>query len=181
MSQQARVTSVEGLEIFRSQLIVCLEKLTGAVDNVGDEVMRTRVWLENDRRLQLEGDLKRQAKALEMAQQELFSSRISNLQPSSLDRQMAVRKAKQKFDETMQKLTVLKKWNRQFESEVDPLAKQVEKLRTMLGTDMEEAVVFLTQAIKTLDEYARMRPPADGSATPASTVGADDQTGGAAL
>ncbi|MGV3757727.1 MAG: hypothetical protein ACO1QS_20285 [Verrucomicrobiota bacterium] len=180
MSQQARVSSVEDLERFRSQLIVYLEKLTGAVDNVTDEVMRTRAWLENDRRLQLEGDLKRQAKVLEMAQQELFSSRISNLQPSSLDRQMAVRKAKQKFDETMEKLTVLKKWNRQFESEVDPLAKQVEKLRTLLGTDMQDAVVFLTQAIKTLDEYARMRPPSNGAATP-SSVETGDQTGEAAV
>jgi len=180
MSQQARVSSVEDLERFRSQLIIYLEKLTGAVDNVTDEVMRTRVWLENDRRVQLEGDLKRQAKALEMAQQELFSSRISNLQPSSLDRQMAVRKAKQKFDETMQKLTVLKKWNRQFESEVDPLAKQVEKLRTLLGTDMQDAVAFLTQAIKTLDEYARMRPPSNGAATQ-NSVETGGQTGSAAV
>lgn len=160
MSQQARVTSVEALELFRSQLIVHLEKLTGAADNVTDEVMRTRVWLENDRRMQLESDLRKQAKLLELAQQELFSSRISNLQPSSLDRQMAVRKAKLKLDETMQKLAVLKKWNRQFESEVDPLAKQVDKLRTMLGTDMQEAVAFLTQTIKTLDDYARARPSA---------------------
>jgi predicted RNA-binding protein with EMAP domain len=173
MSQQARVTSVEALELFRSQLIVHLEKLTGAADNVSDEVMRTRVWLENDRRMQLEADLRKQAKILEMAQQELFSSRISNLHPSSLERQMAVRKAKQKFDETMEKLTVLKKWNQHFESEVEPLAKQVDKLRTLLGTDMQEAVAYLTQTIKTLDEYARMRAqptvsqnqPADGGTT----------------
>lgn len=170
MSHRAHVTSVEALETFRSQFIVHLEKLTAAVDNVSDEVIRTRVWLENDRCLQLEADVRRRAKILETAQQELFSSRISSLEPSTLDRQMAVRKAKQALDETLQKLTILKKWRRQFESEVEPLAKQVEKLRTLLGTDMEKAVAFLTQIIKTLDDYARLNPPppAATEASPAS-------------
>lgn len=174
MADRAQVTSVEALEIFRSHLIVYVEKLTNAVDDVTDEVMRTRVWLENDRRLQLESELRRRAKALEMAQQELFSSRISNLEPSTLDRQMAVRKAKNAVDETMQKLTVLKKWNRQFESEVDPLAKQVEKMRTMLGTDMAEAVAFLTQAITTLEAYARLAPPSI-SQVPASVTATESE------
>ncbi|MCD6051749.1 MAG: hypothetical protein K0Q55_3158 [Verrucomicrobia bacterium] len=159
MSQRAHVTSVEALELFRSQLIVYVEKLTGATDDVNDEVMRTRVWLANDQLQHLQAQARRQAKVLEMAQQELFSSRISTLEPSTLDRQLAVRKAKLALDETLNKLTTVKKWNRQFESEVAPLAKQVEKLRTMLGTDMEKAVMFLTQAINTLDDYARIKAP----------------------
>ena len=171
MSQNAHVTSLDALETFRSQLIVYLEKLTAAVDDVSDDVMRTRVWLENDQRMHLEGEVRRRSKILEMAQQELFSSRISSLEQSTLDRQMAVRKAKNALDETMQKLTILKQWDRRFESEVDPLAKQIDKMRTMLGTDMEQAVSFLTQAIKTLDEYARLMPPpaAGSSAAEGST------------
>lgn len=182
MSQNANVTSLEALERFRSQLIIYLEKLTMAVDDVTDDVIRTRVWLENDQRLHLEGEVRQRAKVLEMAQQELFSSRISSLEPSTLDRQMAVRKAKQKLDETMQKLTVLKKWNRLFESEVDPLAKQLEKMRTMLGTDMEQAVAFLTQSVKLLDEYARISlpvtgGPAAGAAPPATEDSATESSG----
>jgi len=165
MAQNAHITSLDALETFRSQLIVYLEKLTAAVDDVSDDVMRTRVWLEHDQRLHLESEVRRRAKILEMAQQELFSSRISSLEQSTLDRQMAVRKAKNALDESMQKLAILKQWDRSFESEVDPLAKQIDKMRTMLGTDMEQAVVFLTQAIQTLDEYARLSPPP--AATPA--------------
>ncbi|HEY1173510.1 MAG TPA: hypothetical protein VGH19_19250 [Verrucomicrobiae bacterium] len=172
MADRAQVTSVEALEIFRSHLIVYVEKLTNAADDVTDEVTRTRVWLENDRRLQLESELRRRAKVLEMAQQELFSSRISNLEPSTLDRQMAVRKAKNAVDETMHKLTVLKKWNRQFESEVDPLARQVEKMRTMLGTDMTEAVTSLTQMITILEAYVRLAAPDAGQA--AATAASPD-------
>ena len=162
MSQRAHVTSVEALETFRSQLIVHIEKLTGATDDVNDEVMRTRVWLANDQLQHLLGLARRQSKVLEMAQQELFSSRISSLETTTMDRQLAVRKAKLALDETLNKLTTVKKWNRQFESEVAPLAKQVEKLRTMLGTDMEKAVAYLAQTINTLDDYARIKPPAAG-------------------
>lgn len=165
MAQNAHITSLDALETFRSQLIVYLEKLTAAVDDVSDDVMRTRVWLEHDQRLHLEGEVRRRAKVLEMAQQELFSSRISSLEQSTLDRQMAVRKAKNALDESMQKLTVLKQWNRRFDSDIHPLSKQIDKMRTLLGTDMEQAVVFLTQAIQTLDEYARMSPPPSASSS----------------
>lgn len=171
MSTKANISSIDALATFRAQLIVALEKLTTAVDDASDDVSRTRVWLQHEQRMFWEGELKRRAKILEMAQQELFSSRISSLEPSTLDRQMAVRKAKNAVDEAMTKLQVLKKWNRVFDSEVEPLGRQLDKVRGVLSGDMVEAVAFLTQAVKALDDYTRItsQAPAVSLAAPAPT------------
>ena len=45
MPERAHVTSVDALELFRSQLIVYLSKARPALDEVSAEVVRTRVWL----------------------------------------------------------------------------------------------------------------------------------------
>jgi hypothetical protein len=170
MSIKANISSIEALATFRGQLITSLEKLLGAVDDASDDVSRIRMWLQQEKRLFWENELKRRAKVLEMAQQELFSSRISNLEPSTLDRQMAVRKAKSAMDEAMMKLQVLKKWNRVFDSEVEPLGRQLDKVRGVLSGDMVKAVAFLTEAIKTLDEYMRLSVQDAGAAKAASSV-----------
>jgi hypothetical protein len=51
---------------------------------------------------------------------------------------------------------------------VDPLVKQMEKLHSVLAHDMVQAVAFLTQAVKTLEAYAEVAPPAvaPGAAPP---------------
>lgn len=170
MSTTANVSSIDALATFRAQLIVNLEKLVSAVDDASDDVSRTRIWLQHEQRMHWENELKRRAKKLEAAQQELFSSRISSLEPSTLDRQMAVRKAKASLDEAMEKLQVLKKWNRVFDSDVEPLGRQLDKVRGVLSSDMVEAVAFLTQAVKALDEYTRITqtPIASAPASPSA-------------
>ena len=53
--QQAKVTSLDALEAFRSSAIVFASKARRAVDQASDEVRRTRYWLEGDRRTFWEG------------------------------------------------------------------------------------------------------------------------------
>jgi hypothetical protein len=113
-----------------------------------------------------ENELRRRARALEEAQQALFSAKLSNLREASALEQMAVQRTKRALDDAEAKLRTLKQWNRVFDSRVWPLVKQMEKLHTVLTNDMVKAVAFLTQAISTLDEYAEVAPPpAAGPAT----------------
>src|SRR5260221_13356732 len=79
MPERAHVTSVEVLEAFRASLILYLSKARPTVEEVSAEVLRTRLWLENDQRVLWEGQVRRRTKALEQAQQALSSARMSNL------------------------------------------------------------------------------------------------------
>ena len=170
MTNQAHVTSVEALNAFRSTLINYVSKARPTLEEVSGDVLRTRVWLQIDQRLHWENQVRRHSLEMERAQAALSSARMSSFREASTVEQMAVRKAKHALDEAEAKLRILKHWNREFDSRVDPLVKQLEKLHTVLSNDMVKASAYLAEAIKTLAAYAEMAPPSivTDSAAPAS-------------
>src|SRR5579872_4263507 len=121
MPQKAHVTSLDAVELFRSNLIVYLSQARPALDEVAAEVSRTRSWLETDQYLHWESQLRRRFKDLEQAQQALFSSRLGALRKETAAEQMAVHRAKAAVAEADLKLRILRKWNRDFEGRVQPL------------------------------------------------------------
>jgi len=157
MAEQAHVSSVDAIEIFRAELIAYLSKTRPIVEDACDEILRTREWIENDRRLYWEQQARRRGRALEDAQQALFSAKLSNLRDVRTAEQMAVTKARRQLEEAHGKLRKVRKWMRDFDHEVQPLLKELEHLRSLLGSDLPKAALHLAQVIKTLDAYARVR------------------------
>ena len=164
MPERAHVTSVEALESFRASLILYVSKARPTLEEVSADVVRTRLWLQNDQRTHWENQVRRRAKTLEQAQEALSSARMSHLREASTTEQMAVHRAKRALEEAEAKLKQLKQWNREFDSRVEPLVKQLEKLHNVLANDMLLAGAYLAQAIDTLAAYADIAPP---SAAPA--------------
>ena len=158
MPTRANVTSVEALEAFRANLIVYLSKARPALEEVSDDVIRTRVWLESDRRVFWEREVRRRTQKLQDAQQALFSAEISALREVSAAERMALIKAKRALEGAEEKLKVVKRWIRDFGNQVEPLAKKMEKLESVLVTSMPKAVAYLAQAVKTLDAYSEVVP-----------------------
>jgi len=156
MPERAKVTSLEAIEAFRSRLIVYREKAGRVLDEVAEEVLRTRMWLENDRITFWEGQIRRKNKELEMRQQELFSAQISGMRDASFVQQQAVQKARQALRDAEDKLRLVKVWNRQYDQRVEPMGKQVEKFRHNISHDLASALAYLDQVIKTLAEYSEI-------------------------
>lgn len=167
MSQQAHVTSLEAIELFRSNLIVYLSQARPALEEVSAEVSRTRIWLETQQTQHWENQMRKRLKELEQAQQALFSARLGALRKETSAEQFAVHRAKAAVAEADLKLRVLKKWNREFEGRVQPLVKQMEKLHMVLSNDMVKAVTYLAQAINTLAAYAEKAAAIRGPGGPA--------------
>ena len=167
MATRAKVTSVDALEMFRSQLIVYLSKARPAMEEISSDVARIRTWLEHDQRIYWEKEVRRRMKKLEDAQQALFSAEISNLREAMMVEKMAVHKARRALDEADEKLKIVKKWTREYGHRVDPLAKQLEKLHTLLVTEMPKAVTYLGETVKTLHDYAEISKPLADKPLPA--------------
>jgi hypothetical protein len=83
MPERAKVTSLEALEDFRAKLIVYRDKASRVLDEVSDDVTRTRVWLESERPAYWQNQIRRLNRDLETAQQELFSAQLSGLRDAS--------------------------------------------------------------------------------------------------
>jgi hypothetical protein len=158
MSNRAKITSVEALETFRTNLIVYLSKARPTLDEVGSDVNRIRTWLENEQRTFWEGQLRRRNKQLQEAQQALFSAEISGLREATMVERLTVNKAKRAVDEAEAKLKLIKRWSREFNNHVEPIARQLGKLQSLLTTEMPNAVAYLGKAAQTLNEYADVSP-----------------------
>ena len=150
----AHVTNLESLERFRSSLVLFLERANLILDEVGEEVKRTRIWLQTEQRLKLALEMKRIHRELETLEAELFSARLSDLAQKKTGAQMLVnqkRRETRELEDTQRKVAG---WLRNYDSIVETEAKKVEKLRHHLDTDMVRAVTYLNEAIRQLNAYS---------------------------
>ena len=170
MPESARVSSIEAIAAFRARLLVFLTKSRPALEEVSGEIMRTRLWLQNDQRIHWEGQIRQRAKKLETAQHELYSARLARIREVTTAEQSAVNKTRRALDEAEEKLRTLKRWNRDFDSQVEPLVKQVDKLQTFLVHDLTKAGVHLAQILKSLDAYANAGAPSMPASAPATAA-----------
>ena len=166
MAQQARITSLDDLESFRTSLIIFMGKANRALDLVGDEVKRTRYWLQNEQTLHWQQQIKRRQKILDQASQELLSARNSEFKDSLSVQQMAVRKAKAAVVEAEEKLAVIKTWCRNYDHETDPRVRKLESLRHFLENDVPKAIAYLAQAQRTLESYTERSSLIDAPPAP---------------
>jgi len=190
MAEKAQVTAVAAIDEFRSQLVLYMSKARPTLEEVTSDVVRLRGWLETDQRMALEGLVRRRGKELEQAQAALSSARMAILRSESGAEQMAVQRSRRVLEEVEGKLKRLKHWNREFDSRVEPLARQLEKLHTFLANDLVQAVAHLARIVETLWAYTDAAPAVtDGSTIPPSSpspaeadagTAGEKQTGGEA-
>jgi len=167
MPDRAKLTSLEAIQDFRTSLLVFLSKARPTLEEAANEVHRTRGWLDNDRRVFWESQLRRRRRKLEDAEAELFSQRLSKLQQVSMAQQAMVLKARREVEEAEEKLRVIKRWARDFENRTEPLLKQMEKLNNLLAVEVPNGSAYLAEIIDTIQKYADILAP-DGSAPPPS-------------
>jgi chromosome segregation ATPase len=154
MADIAQVRSIDELDAFRSKLIVFQSKARKAVDQASEEVRRMRLWLDSDRQPFWEAQVKKRLRLLEQAQQELLSARMSEFVDNPVVQQQNVRKAKAALEEAEEKLRAVKHWIRNFETTVQPMAKKLEGVTGFIDFDIPQAIMSMSQFIRTLDAYA---------------------------
>jgi hypothetical protein len=159
MADRAQVTSFEAVESFRADLIVFLSRARAVLEEASDDVLRTRLWVQNDQRRLWEGETRVRYRKLEEARSELFNAKLSQFQDSTALQLMAVQRAERAAREAEAKLALLKKWDRDLENRTDPLVKQVTQLHGFLTIDMGRAVAYLVQVVKALEAYADVATP----------------------
>lgn len=165
MAANVHVTSIDALGAFRSDLIVFRTAALQVIDEVSSEVQRMRQWIRHEQRLYWESEIRRRQKKHDQALQELMGARMSSLQDSTAAQQSAVTKARRALHEAEDKQRAVKYWDRNFDLAVDPIAKQLGSLRTVLEHELPRALAYLANAQLALDAYSER--PAAPEAAPA--------------
>jgi hypothetical protein len=159
MPDQAHVTSSEAIEFFRASLITYIAKARPWLEDACDEVFRTRDWLQTDRRIHWENEIRRRTRALEEAQAALFSARMSNLRDARAAETMAVERAKRAVVEAEEKLKQIKRWSIEFDQRAQVLVKELEHVRSLIATDMPKGAAHLAQIVQRVEAYAGVAKP----------------------
>jgi hypothetical protein len=176
MPERAHVTSVEALEAFRASLIVYLSKARPALEEVSADLVRMRLWLEQDQRRYWENQVRYRARLLQEAEANLFSARLSPLRDASAVEQTAVLHARRALSEAEDKLRYVKGWARKFLAECEPMMRPIASLEGLLAHDLARGVVWLTEAVKNLEAYADVRRELATHSPPVAAM-ADATTG----
>jgi predicted nucleic acid-binding Zn-ribbon protein len=171
MPEQAQITSIEAIEAFRSQLVVYLAQMRPVLDETTNEVLRTRAWLEDDRKRYWQQELRLRARKLEDARQELFNANMSRVGETTSFQQLAVQRAQRELRVVEDKLAAVRKWDRELDNKTAPLVKQMEQLHGFLSVEMERAVAYLDQMLTALHAYRSVGAPAT-SGDPGGAVAA---------
>jgi hypothetical protein len=158
MAERAQVSSVEAIASFRSQLLVYITRARATLEELSDEILHTRAWIEHDRRSHWEREFRLRARQLDEAEQELFSARLSRIQTQTTAQVLRVERAKRTLAEAEEKRARVKRWTREFDNRSQPLAKQAEQLLTFITTDLVKAAAYLGSVVKILDAYLATSP-----------------------
>lgn len=154
MADQAKITSIEALETLRASLIIFLNKAHSRIDEVGDEIRRMRMWIQNDQRLRWESEIRKRRRILEQAEQELLTARLSSMRENNSLQMLAARRAREALAEAEEKLKNVRRWSRDFEFSVEPLWKKLGNVRSTLDHNLPKAIAYLNEAQKNLVAYA---------------------------
>jgi hypothetical protein len=164
---QAKVERLDALETFRSALIQFIARGRQQTNETLENVRRMRNWLSQDRRPFWEAEIRRRRHKLDEAEALLFSARMSPLKEKTFKQEEDVRRCRAALAEAEEKLRNVKRWTRDYDSVVEPMTRPIDRFRETLEVDLPKGVLFLVNAIKTLEDYTQMRPTS-GEAPPAA-------------
>ena len=68
---------------------------------------------------------------------------------------MKVRRANRAIEEVEEKIRLVKKWARDYDSTVEPLARRLDTLQDLVTTKYPKAINYLVRTIETLESYAQ--------------------------
>jgi hypothetical protein len=160
MATHARITSIEALERFRASLIIFLNKSRSSIDQVTDEIRRTRSWIQNDQRTHWESEARKRARTLAQAEQELLSARMTKALDNLSAQQLAVKKARHALEEAADKVRLVKRWIRDFDGTVEPMVKGLNSMRGYLDHDLPHGIAHLAETSKIMEDYMEVAKPA---------------------
>lgn len=183
MSTGARVSNPESIKYFRAALVKFIESASTAVTDSEGEILRKMGWLENEMDLFWQQQIRKWqdnvARAKEAVRMKKLYKDSSGRTSSAVDEEKALKKAQATLAMAEEKLANCRKHSRQLQREHLMYRGGVQRLQTMLSSDLSNAVTMLENVLQKLDAYFEAGPAmAESTATGPDTaagVGADGQ------
>jgi hypothetical protein len=162
MSSQASVRSVDSLKDLRVALALYGEDTLGALGAVDAEVRRTLRWLQEERPVYWQEQIKRRREQVSMARAEVFKKNLQkrpDYNPPMTEQKENLRKAELSLQDAEKRLAAVRKWQPLFKQAALEYHASIQRLKDLAAADMPRAVNLLSRMIDALEAYLRVAPP----------------------
>ncbi len=162
MSSQASVQSIDDLKDMRTALALYGEETLGALGTVDAEVRRTVRWLDEERPVYWQDQIKRRREMVAQARAEVFRKNLQkrpDYTPPMSEQKEALRKAEASLQEAEKRLALVRKWQPRMKQAVLEYHANVQRLKDLAAGDVPQAVILLARIIDALEAYLRVAPP----------------------
>jgi hypothetical protein len=169
MSTQASVRSIEALTDLRAALAVYSEDTLSTLSSVDMEVRRTLNWLQYDRPIYWQEQLKRRREKVTAAQAEVFRRKLAktaDYTPAYSEQKEILRKAEASLRDAEMRAAMVKKWSTLFQQAMLEYHASTRRLTDFARGDIPRAVGKLGLMVEALEAYLRVAPPSGAGASP---------------
>jgi hypothetical protein len=175
MADSARVQSVEAIRSFRAALVEFGEEVQQALGAVDMQIRRALDWLQHDRLMYWQREIKRGHQAIMQARSDLHRKNLSratgNVPDVSVEKE-ALRLAQHRLREAEQKVERVRKWVPAFQHAVAEYQGQARPLGDMMSGDLARSLALLDRMLSALDAYLTTAPPTTSRRDLAAIAGA---------
>jgi hypothetical protein len=162
MSSQAAVRSIDDLKSLRVAMALYGEDTLGTLGAVEAEVRRTLRWVEEERPVFWQEQIKRRREQVAMARADVFRKNIQKRpghNPAMSEQKEALRKAEASLQDAEKRLVMVRKWQPTLRHAVLEYHASVQRLKDMAAGDVPSGVNLLTRIIDALEAYLQVAPP----------------------
>jgi hypothetical protein len=165
---QASVRSIDALRDFRVALALFAEDAMSALGGVDMQVRRTEQWLQHDRRMYWQEQIKRRKEKLSQAQSELHRKKLSEMfghSGSYSEQKELVKRAEDRLHDAEKRAMMVKKWEPVLQQAIMEYNGQTRRLVDLVGGELPRSLALIDRLIDALDAYTRVAPPSGAAAT----------------
>ncbi len=181
MSSQAAVRSIDDLKSLRVALALYGEDTLGTLGAVEAEVRRTLRWVEEERPVYWQEQIKKRRELVAMARADVFRRNIQkrpDYNPAMSEQKENLRKAEASLQDAEKRLVMVRKWQPTLRHAVLEYHASVQRLKDMAAGDVPSGVNLLTRIIDALEAYLQVAPPSGaglGAEAPSARTAAPAQ------
>lgn len=165
MSGPANIRAIPEVRRFRAAVQRFREEAGSGLESIGMELQRVTQWVEQDRPLYWQQQLRKAfdlVAATRIALQSCLMRGVGDRKPSCIEEKQAHEAAKRRLQHCHDQVERVKRWGVKLQHELDEFRGRMSGLRRIVDSEAAELCELLLKIAEVLESYADMTAPDDG-------------------
>lgn len=163
MADGARVEDTAAIRLFRAAVIKFIESSNAALTDAEGELIKRVGWLEGEQSVFWQGQIRKLTDVIGQLKEQIRMKKLfkdsSGRTPSAFDEEKKLRSAQQKMEIAEQKLANCRRWAKQLQREHLNYRGGIQRLSTMVQSDLVSGIATLDKVLAQLEEYLATGAP----------------------